>query len=329
MSRKILLMLSAAFLTASSMFYSCKKDSTTTPVLVPLFTVVNDALDGYKVNISNKSTNATSYTWNFGDGSALGTQSDTAFSYEYTKKGIFTITLTAKNTSGSQTLSKSITISGAYFAQVLNGNSATGKVWNVTVSNGVLMFSPDLSQEWYGWNAQNNFPYDIQTVCNNNYIFKSNGSFAFQTNGFTIRPVQQGVLFTDVYSYSPKGWADTASWIDGDGKDCSTWGNNTNVTYKIGTASIYPQCNQRIVLNGKGGHIGFMDGGTTLVTDEPIDSTWYEVRHFDDGGALPDTLVLWTTWGSDNLAIGQPRGTQIGQITLVSYKNASQIPAGY
>jgi len=80
------------------------------------------------------------------------------------------------------------------------------------------------------------------------------------------------------------------------------------------------------VLKGQGGHIGPMDSGTENVVDTPADSTFYEVYYYADGGDQPDTLVLFTPWGGNENGVGEARGVQIGRITLVSYKNASQIP---
>jgi parallel beta-helix repeat protein len=63
-----------------------------------------------KVQFTDKSTNSpSSWAWNFGDGTANSTAKNPA--HNYTKKGTFTVTLTAKNIAGSSTkaLAKYIT----------------------------------------------------------------------------------------------------------------------------------------------------------------------------------------------------------------------------
>ncbi len=325
MRKSILYLLSAALFI--NVFTSCEKDEDDTIVVKSRFTVVNDDIDGFKVNITNDSENATSYEWNFGDESAIGTQSDATFSYTYAAAGTYTITLTAKNGTVTNVSTKEIIVSGLTLKQFLAGTSAEGKVWHLEYNAGVVMLNPDNHNDWwYSWTINHGFPVGQRnSVRHHEYTFKPDGSFAFNSNGgFTVRP--GGALFFGD-APDPLGWSDTTSWISGNGKDCSTWGNNANLSFTIGTASFYPACqNGRIVLSGKGGHIGPMDTGTENVVDEPATETFYEVLSFSQGGELPDTIVLFTPWGGNENGVGNARGPQIGRITLVSYKNAGQIP---
>ncbi len=66
---------------------------------VPAFTTKADATLTRKITFTNASLNATSYSWDFGDGSAVLT--DAAPVYTYTKAGTFTVTLTATGITGS------------------------------------------------------------------------------------------------------------------------------------------------------------------------------------------------------------------------------------
>ncbi len=306
-------------------FTGCKKEDTTPPdpVVKSRFTVTNDDYDGFKISIKNDSQEATSYLWDFGDGNT-GTQSDSVFSYTYAEAGTYTITLTAKNGTITDVSSKEVVISGMTFRQFLGGNDASGKVWNLEWEAGVVMLNPDnYGDWWYSWTKNHGFPLEQRnTVRHHNYIFKPDGTFEFQTEGWTIRP---GFLFGD--APDPKGWPDDSTWISSAGTDCSTWGNNSNLTYEIGEASYYSDCKYgRIVMQGKGGHLGPMDSGTESVVDAPAESTFYEVYYYADGGDQPDTLVLFTPWGGNENGVGEARGAQIGRITLVSYKDPSQIP---
>ena len=314
------------FLFIFSLVSGCKKDNTTPdPVVKSRFTVTNDDYDGFKVNIKNDSEESLAYEWDFGDGTT-GVQSDSSFSYTYASAGTYTITLTAKNGNVTDISTKDVTISGMTFSQFLGGNDATGKIWRLEYNAGMVMLNPDnYGDWWYSWTKNHGFPVDQRnTVRHHQYIFKPDGSFEFKTEGWTIRP---GAFFGD--APDPKGWADEVSWTSLDGKDLSTWGSNSNLTYEIqSSATYYANCAYgRILLKGKGGHLGPMDSGTELVVDEPAEETFYEVYYYADGGDQPDTLVLFTPWGGNENGVGEARGPQIGRITLVAYKDASQIPA--
>ena len=60
-----------------------------------------------KVILTNNSSNATSYQWNFGDGSTSTEKNPT---HRFSSKGVYKITLTAKNSSKSNTYSTNVTI---------------------------------------------------------------------------------------------------------------------------------------------------------------------------------------------------------------------------
>jgi len=323
MIKRFHLVLFAALLT--TVFVSCNKDDEPEPPIAvkSRFSVQNDEVDGFKVNITNASELATSYQWNFGDGSAIGVQSDASFSYSYASKGTYTITLTAKNGTVSDVSTKQIIVSGMTLKQFLAGTDAEGKIWHLENDELINMFNPNnLSEWWYGWNS---LPTHQQrnTARHHEYIFKPDGSFEFVTNGATIRP-GTALLFGD--PPAPEGWSDDVSWTSGGAKDCSTWGNNSNLTFAIGDATKYtPSCKNRITLSGKGGHIGPMDTGTDNVVGEPATSTFYEVLRYGEGGALPDTIVLYTPWGGNDLGVGAAR-PGLGVIKLVSYKSVDQIP---
>ncbi len=321
MNKKIFIVLLAVLQT--TVFFSCSDDDEPTVDVKSRFSVVNDEVDGFKINITNDSENATSYEWNFGDGSETGTQSATTFSYTYQEAGTYTITLTAINGNVKNVSTKEVVISGMTLKRFLAGTEAAGKVWHLEFDQLINMFNPDNTSEWwYGWNS---LPTADQrnTVRHHEYIFKPDGSFEFKTNGFTVRPVA-GILFGD--APETKGWSDEVSWESLIGKDCSTWGNNANLTFQISDASKYvPMCTNRITIGGKGGHIGPMDCGTLKVIDEPALETFYEVLKWADGGDQPDTVILYTPWGGNENGVGTDRPA-LGVITLVSYKNESQIP---
>ncbi|GAB2594645.1 PKD domain-containing protein [Spirosoma areae] len=65
----------------------------------PGFTTKADAATPKKIAFTNTSANAVSYTWDFGDGSAV--VADPAPTYTYATAGMYTVTLTATGITGS------------------------------------------------------------------------------------------------------------------------------------------------------------------------------------------------------------------------------------
>ena len=80
-----------ALLTITALSAGCKKD-TAGSGLKAVFSYV---ADGYKANFTNYSTNATEYSWDFGDNSGQ-TSTKRNPQHVFTKKGDFLVSLTAK-----------------------------------------------------------------------------------------------------------------------------------------------------------------------------------------------------------------------------------------
>src|SRR5262249_14540604 len=85
---------------------SCKKDKAS-----GLKAVFSYVADGYKVNFTNFSSNATEYSWDFGDNSGA-TDSKKAPVHIFTKKGDFLVTLTAKNGTETNSFTDTVSIIG-------------------------------------------------------------------------------------------------------------------------------------------------------------------------------------------------------------------------
>lgn len=74
------------------------------PIAVALFSSdIQQGCAGLTVNFTNQSSNASSYTWNFGDGSSLSTAINP--SHQYDTAGVYTVSLIANNTNSSNTFS--------------------------------------------------------------------------------------------------------------------------------------------------------------------------------------------------------------------------------
>lgn len=86
---------------------------TTGSAPTPAFTAT---ANGAVVTVNNTTANATSYAWNFGDGSTSALQNPPA--HTYTSNGTKTITLIATNSCGSDTATQTVTIIGVGISSV-------------------------------------------------------------------------------------------------------------------------------------------------------------------------------------------------------------------
>lgn len=120
MAKKTGLILSGILLTAI-MLTSCKK----TPPTAEIFFTVN----GYEVTFNPMVTDADTYSWNFGDGSAAATELNPVHTYE--SFGDYTVTLTVTGEGGEATATKVVSIAATSLRDLLTGgNKATGgKTW--------------------------------------------------------------------------------------------------------------------------------------------------------------------------------------------------------
>lgn len=81
--------------------------------------VGNGCTAACSILFTNESTDATSYSWNFGDG---GTSTSESPSHEYLQGGTYTVTLTATNPYGSDTHTEQILIQSNSQQQLPNAN---------------------------------------------------------------------------------------------------------------------------------------------------------------------------------------------------------------
>jgi PKD repeat protein len=85
---------------------SCKKENAGSG----LKSVFSYTADGFKVNFTNFSSNATEYSWDFGDNTEGSTLSNPT--HVFTSKGSFLVSLTAKNGADSSIFIDTVLISG-------------------------------------------------------------------------------------------------------------------------------------------------------------------------------------------------------------------------
>ena len=128
---------------------SCKKDDTSSGTKA----VFSYVADGFKVNFTNFSTGATSYAWDFGDGSDSSTLKGPT--HVFPAKGQFLVKLTARNETQTSTFIDTVLITGpnikidgdftdwtyvGYNHKILDGSGGTLLAIKTYASAGYLNF---------------------------------------------------------------------------------------------------------------------------------------------------------------------------------------------
>jgi len=109
---------------------SCEEEE---PVPAPTvrFMVDVNVADGYTVDITLESTDATTFTWDYGDDN---TSTETAsHSHTYAASGTYAITVNVSGEGGTATDTESVTIV-ASLEEIIAGSDNNGKVWVLTQS---------------------------------------------------------------------------------------------------------------------------------------------------------------------------------------------------
>jgi PKD repeat protein len=115
MKKSFLYFLPALFLVLAS----CAKE--------PTITSIDATVDGYSVTFSAVVTDATDYTWDFGDGK---TGTEVAPVHVYEMSGTFTVKLTVSGKGGEVMLTKQVVITPSFAEMLTGGPTATnGKTW--------------------------------------------------------------------------------------------------------------------------------------------------------------------------------------------------------
>lgn len=112
-------------LAVATLLYSCGEDDPAPPI-VDMFAEV-DENNSYKVNFTTNAQNATSFTWDFGDGNS---GSGSSVSHTYVQSGDYMVKVTALGEGGEAIASKSVTIAASMSELISGGPAATnGKTW--------------------------------------------------------------------------------------------------------------------------------------------------------------------------------------------------------
>lgn len=113
-----------------------------------------------QATFTNTSEDATSYSWDFGDGSGTSTEENPI--YTYATAGTYTVTLIATNNDGSNEITKQVTVSDAPVVNLIsNGTFEDATGWtiinqyetantngSVTIADGVAKFEETTDADW-------------------------------------------------------------------------------------------------------------------------------------------------------------------------------------
>lgn len=123
----------------------------TAPLFPPATNFTYNVTEDLTVEFTNTSSNADSYSWDFGDGGGASTEENPT--YTYPSDGVYTVTLTATNSDGSDEILKDI-ILGESNDLITNGTFTDESNWtiinqwetnntngNVTIEDGVAKWT--------------------------------------------------------------------------------------------------------------------------------------------------------------------------------------------
>ena len=165
---------------------SCGSD----PIPVPTVNFVA-AVSGYDANITVEATNATTFTWEYGDGN---TSTETGnHKHTYAQSGDYKIKVTVTNESGSATKSVDVSIS-ASMTELLAGT--TGKTWMLDAESAtsVQKITSDLTPLWAGLPGDALAAFALEAEYDNEFTFKPNGGYAIDAkNGAVLT----GIVFAE------------------------------------------------------------------------------------------------------------------------------------
>jgi PKD repeat protein len=222
-------------------FNSCtkKEDPAPTDVApVASFTMSNNGCQGpCTVSFTNTSQNATSYSWNFGDG---GTSTLESPSHAYAAAGTYSAKLTASSSSGSNTATSTVTIGASstyYLSYKVNGTLVTASVLSAVrgssssprtltltgtaAAGGNPKLIVNISEPGFGWSNGMNVSFNDAT--SPNIIAYTNSSATSNTYYSSVGMT----MFVNPISYTNGG--DIVATFTGEVKD-GTGGATTQIT---------------------------------------------------------------------------------------------------
>ena len=233
--------------------------------------------DGSTVTFTNSSSNATGYSWDFGDG---GMSAETNPVHTYAADGDYTVTLTATDDSGASNDNQQVlSISSAVFV-ASNLSSADGKTWSLDGEASYYVGPGQGNGDWWGGIDANGV---VERACqlDDEWVFYDDGTMEYITDG---------VIWAEGYL--------------GGANECL---DETLLTppldaFGAGTHS-FTASDTEIAVNGTGAFIGFnkaYNGGELPDdgTGVPVSAITYEVYEYSNNGGV-ERLTITVDYGEN------------------------------
>lgn len=231
-------------------FNACKKDKDDpepqNPVASFQFEISPDNF--LQVTFTNYSTNATSYSWDFGD-TQTSTEKDPV--HTYATAGSYTVKLTAKNDANKEAVFQAtIEITDPNSALALLAGEVS-KTWKLFREGSAAGVGPDATQPRLWWALENTG--GRPCVYYHEFTFARDGSFTFDDKGmfWGETAVFSGTELNEVCFE-----AIAANMVNSNGQDVSAWLGGTH-------AFEYDPTVGEITLTGTGAWLGMPQMGTT------------------------------------------------------------------
>lgn len=138
--------------------------------------------NGNTITITNTTTLATSYLWDFGDGTTSTEENPV---HTYATGGAFNISLTASNPNGSSEALHFVFISSSPLTESL----LVGDAWKIRAAEKSIFVGPAMgSYAWYSvplkyMSGEGTGPDDWSCIMNDEFIFSAGGGYEYKTNG--------------------------------------------------------------------------------------------------------------------------------------------------
>ena len=266
---------------------SCKKDEDEPDPEKPVasFQFEVSQTNFLEVSFTNYSQNATSYTWDFGDGETSTEENPV---HVYGAPGSYDVVLTAKNDAGeSANFSQAITVTDPDEAyKLLTGE--VSKTWKLFREGVSMSLGPDATNPGGWWEGLEN---DGARPClyTQEFTFYFDGNYEFDDNGMFWG--EYGV-FDGQWNYEICFEATPENMINKDNIDVSAWLSGVHsFSYdpSVGTATI----------TGLGAWIGIPKLTTTGETTVPVESTTFNVDITQETGY--DLMTVTFDYGDGGL----------------------------
>lgn len=311
MIRKLFTSFNGAFLLTLVVLLTnaCKKKE---DEVVAGFSYTVDQSNYLKLTFANASQNATSYTWDFGDGT---TSAETNPVHTYAQDGTYQVKLTAQNSDNSDQITQSITVSNTQ--GLLNSIAGTtSKTWKLlrVAGNGryPLEVGPiDKKTIWWAMGKDNDEIANRPCIINDEFTFYRDGNYKVDTKG-------DFWLEGGVYAKPDNACAttDAANMKGLNGEDLSAWAGG-NFKYSLAGGAT-----PKLTVTGLGAFLGFSKSGTDVEVKVPQQSVTYQILKLSDADV--DTLVVEADY-KFNATDAAPGG--YWKFVLVHYDDASKEPA--